>query len=250
MEIGYIIKKIKEKKSLAGIADSVVKKELQAHFEKARIRIENLSEKDIKLIVHDMRARLRKLSGSFNAESEQEEEEDILLSHSSTKERADFYPELKERIYALKPKSILDLGCGINPLAIAKKGIEYYAYDINEENLALVQEYFEEKGIVGETGVVDLREGGAFPDADLCILFKVLDILDEKDHKRSEALLNSIECKHLLISFSTKTLSGAPMRHPQRGWIELLLERLGYEFESFSSKNEIFYLAKKRVSSS
>ncbi|HVY01696.1 MAG TPA: hypothetical protein VHA12_02955 [Candidatus Nanoarchaeia archaeon] len=246
MDISQIINKIKEKKSLSGIADTVVKKELEEHFRRAKIRKENLSDKDVKIIVHDVRARLRKLSGSFNVESEPEEE-NILLSHSSTKERADFYDVLREKIYSLKPKSILDLGCGINPIALAKKGIEYYAYDINEENLKLVDSFFKQNKIIGETGVVDLREPAALPDADICIIFKVLDILDEKDHKRSEALLNSIDCKYFLISFSTKTLSGAPMRHPQRGWIELLLTRLGYSFESFSSNNEIFYLATKKA---
>ena len=50
--------------------------------------------------------------------------------------------ELKEIIKKLNPKSILDLGCGINPLALAEKGVKYYASDINSEDLNIVREFF------------------------------------------------------------------------------------------------------------
>lgn len=249
MDFNEILKKITEKKSLSGLSEEIVSKELKLYLKKDNINLNLISQKDSKIIVRDMRAKLRKLSGSFNSESFSDQE-DILSSHSSTRERKEFYQNLKNKLFDLKVKSILDLGCGLNPLALAEKGMEYHAYDINADNLKQVETFFKNNGISGEVKVVDLRETTVFPEVDLTILFKVLDLLDEKNHKPSEALLKSLKSKHLLISFSTKTLSGAPMRHPQRGWIELLLKRLGYDFESFSSKNEIFYLAKKSMSSS
>jgi hypothetical protein len=217
MEKNDLIKKIKEKKSLSGLSDQIITKELESYLKREKINL------------------------SLN---------DLLNSHSSTRERKDFYQTLKNKISDLDVKSILDLGCGLNPIAIAEQGIVYNAYDINQDNLNEVDKYFKENNISGQVKVADLRENNEFPKADLAILFKVLDLIDEKNHKPSEMLLKSLDSKYLLISFSTKTLSGAPMRHPQRGWIELLLNRLGYEFESFSSKNEIFYLAKKGMSSS
>jgi len=62
---------------------------------------------------------------------------------------------------------------------------------------------------------------------------------------KAEKIIRKIPSQYLLISFSTKTLSGRPMNHPQRGWIEQLTKRLGYGFEIIKSKNEIFYLIKK-----
>jgi hypothetical protein len=239
-----LIAAVKEKRSLAGVSDSVIKTELENYFRSQRISLSNLSLKDEKIIVKDVRQKLRRLTGSF--QHSEKSQDDPLLSHSSTKERIPFYPELKVRIAALNVKSILDLGCGLNPLAIATSNMEYHAYDINEHDLAAVHAFFEKEGIKGATKVYDLRNPKEkLPEVDLCMILKVLDVIDIKDHKPSEALIRKINAKHLLISFSTKTLSGAPMRHPQRGWIEHLLKRLGFQFETFSSKNEIFYLASK-----
>ena len=37
------------------------------------------------------------------------------------------------------------------------------------------------------------------------------------------------------------------MKHAYRGWLERLLERLGYEFKIIKEKNEIFYVVKKII---
>ena len=35
------------------------------------------------------------------------------------------------------------------------------------------------------------------------------------------------------------------MKHPHRGWIEKLLERLAIEYETHQTKNEVFYIVTK-----
>jgi hypothetical protein len=150
----------------------------------------------------------------------------------------------------LHVKKILDLGCGLNPLAIASREYYYIASDINEEDLSIVGEFFRKKNIPGETLSFDLRKiqdnANELPQCDLCLLFKVLDILAGGDRKMrnvlAERILEKIKASYFLISFSTRKISGKEMRSPRRNWFEKILAKKNLRFRTFASTNEIFYL--------
>lgn len=243
---------IKKKAELAGIADSVVVHTLAAV--QKRIGLPR-TPAEKKVFVKEVRAQLRRFVGRFQANGQQRQQlleaEDIhalLATHASSAERLPHYHVLKEKIATLHPSSILDLGCGLNPLALAQKEIPYHAADIREDELALIKTYFKKNSIRGTVFMYDFASPDAktLPIVDICLLLKVLDTLDTRGHKRAEKLIRAISASRFLISFSTKTLSGKPMNHPQRGWIEQLLHRLGFSFTTFSIPNEIFYLAEKK----
>ena len=248
---------ILKKKELRGIKESVVHEILVQELRKnniAKVPLAALSEKDRKILVKSVRAGLRKIVGRFHRDIKNEkkdfsEEEirNIINSHSSTKERKEEYSMIMLLLEELKVQSILDVGCGINPLAMASPDRTYYALDIDGEALRIVEKFFEKKSISGRTILADIKnvEEKEIPSADICFLFKVLDILDMKGHKNAEAVLKKLPCKYVLVSFSMKTLSGRAMSHPQRGWIEQLCNRLGYSWKLIKSKNEIFYLISK-----
>lgn len=251
--ITSLIAEIKQKKELSGLNDSVIQEALKKYFTNYKIGEKELSEKERKIIVKEIRDKLRHLTGRFQASQDSRRSllkkgkiSDLLSTHTSTKERLDDYQALKDKISSLNINSILDLGCGINPIALASKDIEYSAADINEDDLKLVRIYFKLNHIQGNVFFYDLRElEKSLPKADLCLLFKVFDVLETKGHKQAEKIIKFIQCKYIMMSFSTKTLSGKPMNHPQRGWIERLLKRLNYDYECFKTKNEIFYLVSK-----
>lgn len=258
MDFESIIKKIKEKKELSGLSDEVISELVQKYFSKNRLSIKDLKPSELKILVKDIRSQLRNYAGRFQIYSKEWKKRDELLekndilsllkTHTSTKERIDFYPNLKEIISSLNVRSILDLGCGVNPLVLSAPGIKYYAADINTEELALVDKFFKKNNIDGKTFVCDLRriDSCSFPkEADLCLIFKVLDILENKGHKLAENIISSINAKYFLISFSTRTISGRPMLHERRLWIEKILSRLNFSFEAIRSENEIFYLARR-----
>ncbi len=245
-----IIRKIKQKKELSGIDDALVLELLEKH----KIIIEKLSESETKILVKEIRDKLRQYAGRFQKKwkdrksiLEKGDINSILKTHASTRERLEFYPELKKLISELGIKSIIDLGCGINPIALSKPGMKYYAFDINKEELELVKRFFKINHIHGEASFCNLRniESCKFPESELCIIFKVFDVIEKKGHKLAEKIIKQVNSRYLLISFSTKTLSGKSMNHPQRGWIERLLHRLNFSFKIIKSSNEIFYLANK-----
>jgi SAM-dependent methyltransferase len=253
MLLKSIAEKIKQKKELSGIDDSIVSELVQKYLEKNRIPLENLKESYLKIIVKDIRSNLRDYAGRFQIGwkdryklLEKGDINSLLKTHSSTSERIAFYPRLKELISRLKARSILDLGCGINPIALASPGVVYYASDINGEELKLIEKFFEKNNIKGKTFVCDLANVNScnLPEADICLILKVFDILGKNDYLLAEKVISRIKSKYLLISFSTKTLSGKPMNKPRRIWLEKLLEKLNYSFEIIKSDNEIFYLSK------
>jgi SAM-dependent methyltransferase len=255
--LGGIIKRIKQKKELAGIEDSLINDVLVRYLKKTNLQITEIKPSQFKILIKDIRAELRRYAGRFQVYGKEWKARysllesnniiQLLKTHTSTRERMEFYPELKKIIARLKANSILDLGCGINPLALASKEITYYASDINKEELELVKRFFEKNQVEGRTFLCDLRkiEDCPLPNADLCLIFKVLDILDDKGHKVAEKIISIVKSKHILISFSTKTLSGKSMHYPRRFWLERLLKKLGYAFEIIHSKNEVFYLITK-----
>ncbi|MEM4259236.1 MAG: hypothetical protein QXS38_00525 [Candidatus Pacearchaeota archaeon] len=246
-----IIAKIKEKKELSGIDNSIIAENLEEYLFKHKLRLEQLGNKEIKLIIKDVRSVLRKKVGRFHLTTKdrgrlfnENKISSLLKSHTSTKERLEFYPQLKEIIKKLKVNSILDLGCGINPIALASPGIKYYAADINLEDLDLVKKYFHKNNIEGEVFFCDLNniQDCRLPDTDLSLILKVFDILGKENYRLAKNILERIHSKHIIISFSTRTLSGKPMNRPRRVWFEKLLESMFYKFEILKSDNEIFYI--------
>jgi len=248
-ELFSLVKRIKEKKELSGLSGSVVKDCLESYLEKHRINIEKLTKQDLKLIVKEVRAELRFISGQYRKSLKDRPKllkknnlNELLNTHSSTSERLKFYHLIKNKIHKLGIKSILDLGCGLNPIALASPDLIYYASDVKEDELSLIAQFFKQRKINGKTFVFDLRKPIMnLPKTDICILFKVLDVIDKK-HKLSEKILLTLPSKHMLVSFSTKKLSGKSMNHPQRKWFEKILIRNQLKFETFSIPNEIFYL--------
>jgi len=247
-----LIAKIKEKKELSGISNSVIGGSVDEYLKLRGIDLGRAGEKDIKIITKEIRASLRKFSGRYQKGYKNRIEllenskiNELLMSHSSSAERIDFYPELKKIIYSLDIKSILDLGCGLNPIAIAKKGVYYYAIDIKEDDLEIVGAFFKKNGIEGKTIVEDIRRMEKFPKADMCIILKVLDIVEENGHKIAKRIIEKIESKYTIIGFAKKTLSGKPMRRPRRKWLENYFENLKYKYKVFNSENEIFYFLER-----
>ncbi len=254
-KIKMLVMKIKEKQELHGIADSVVKMELENFLTKHRLNPDSIKDSDIRLIIKSIRAQLRILTGQYQKSckaqkrlSKNPDFKELLKTHISTAERISFYPTLKKLFSELHISSIIDFGCGLNPLALASQNINYHACDINETDLFIVNEFFKRTGVKGSVFTCDIRHlPENLPVVDICLIFKVLDLIEKRTHKYTEHLLRTVSTDYFLISFPTKKLSGKRMNFPRRGWIEQMFLRLGFTFKKFSSDNEIFYLATRHL---
>ena len=272
-----IITEIKKKKELSGLEDHFITQELNLFFKRNpgfKIFLAKPRSEKYKKIIKAVRAELRRNYGLFRVGDDKARDKlveefksrhnietikKILATHSSTKERLDKYAEIYHQIFKItgSPKVILDLGCGINPLSVIFMKITkltYYAYDINQKEIVLLNLFFQafrtpNKEINGKADILDFKELNnlrSLPKADVAFLFKITDIVDKgKGHKRSESLMTKIPSKYIVVSFPTVTMSGKRMNFPRRKWIELMCIRLGYEFKSFETSKEIFYVIRK-----
>jgi len=248
------IAEVKKKKEISGLNDDLVINYVKDYLIKEKIDPSIISYHDKKLIVKEIRSGLRLFNARFQVSKknrgkmlEKNDLRRLLESHYSTKERMPFYPELKKIISELKVKSILDLGCGLNPLALATINIKYTACDINEAELSLINDFYIKENINGKAFYCDLTRADfkSFPSSDLCLILKVFDIIEKKGHKIAEKIINEINCRYFIVSFSTKKLSGKSMNRPKRNWFERILRKNNFNFRIIESNNEIFYLIEK-----
>ena len=268
-KVNLLVADIKEKRELKNLDNNFVKEELKRYFlrnNKQFLLIKeglNPRSKEYKQIIKEIRSKLRRSYGLFRVEKEtknlkklikNKDYYKILETHSSTKERLSFYHKLYERIFNItkKPKTILDLGAGVNPLSynyLNLKNCQYYAYDLSKEEIKIINNFFKENKIEGKAEILDLlklEKIKKLPKADIAFLFKMTDVLDKgKGHKTSEEIIKAIPSSHIIVSFPTLTISGKPMNHPRRGWIEMMCKRLNYTFKILTFENEIFYVIKK-----
>ncbi len=212
-----------------------------------------------KIVVYASKEKIPDLNQFKKLKKEEFQElcQNILRQNTSTRERLNIYPPIYKEIKKLKPKRILDLGCGLNPISLSLSDWqgEYFAYDINREEISFLQKFIlilkSVTNINGHASCFNLSETekiSSLPKADLCLIFKVTDVLEQKKykkHKITEELIQKLPCRFILLSFSTKTLSGKPMTAPERNWLKWLLERLKYQYQILKYPSEIFYLIDK-----
>ncbi len=276
-KIIILIQEIKKKKELQSIDDDFVAEHIHKYLQQepkiAKALQENFHPKSkvYAALIKQVRSQLRRVYGLFRDNPKERKElvgellkaplskrtailQQILSTHSSTQERLPIYEKLYSKIFSIteKPKIILDLGCGINPFSffyMKLKECNYHAYDINEEEIKSINSYFEllhteNSSFKGKAIVADILKV-IFPQADLCLLLKMTDVIDKgKGHKKTEELLKRIPAKYIVVSFATKTISGKEMTAPRRSWMEWLCKRLGWEYTILEFPNELFYVVK------
>ncbi len=160
-----LIKEIKSKKTLKNLDDDFIKYHLDKYFklnpklntmfvdklEQQKNEKKKIKKKVQKGIIKDIRAILHKAYGMFILKDyfkkdKIEDVDQLLKAHKSTKERLFIYYKLYKKLFEItgKPKSILDLGCGFNPLSYKYMGlgkVDYYAYDISSDDLSFLQKH-------------------------------------------------------------------------------------------------------------
>jgi len=257
MNTNELVKAIKANKKYKSISNEIVEKEIREYIKKNQ---DYEFYKD-KKIISDIRKELHKSYARFQIKKKSKREkylkekdyESILETNLSTKERLPYYEQIYENIFSItgKPKTILDLGAGMNPCSYPLMDIKatYSAYDIDEEDASFLNRFFKIfkiKGKAETTDLTNMENIKKLPKADLCLMFKVVDPLEQgKGHKLSEEIIKTIKCKHIVISFATKTISGKSMRHSQRVWIERMLSRIKIKYDILETQNEIYYILSK-----
>lgn len=258
-----LLEEIKKSKKYKHISEDIINKHILI-YKKKNPKYEEFKEKRI---LKEIKAELHKIYGSFQLKSKRKREKflekgdllSILKTNKSTKERLNDYDLLYKQIFDItgKPKKIIDLGSGINPVSYRYMLVkaEYSAYDIDEEDVNFLNRFFNFMNIKGKAEIMDisnLDNLANLPEADICFMFKVIDVIEKahgKGHKLAEKIIKILmkKCKFIVVSFPLMTIGGDKMRHGYRGWVERMLMRNEIGFRVVRTYNEIFYIIGQKL---
>jgi 16S rRNA (guanine(1405)-N(7))-methyltransferase len=134
--------------------------------------------------------------------------------HSSTLERLGildgFYASLFSRLPAIH--SILDVACGLNPLAIPWMPIagstDYYAYDIYTDLIEFIGDFVKLAGAQPHAHAADVLHNPPTVAADLALVLKNVPCFDQIDKAATAQLVDRLDAKYVLVSFPRQSLGG------------------------------------------
>ncbi len=279
MDLDLIISDVKKKKTLHSLDSSFVEQLILEYFSKnpgIKKKLEShpkiRKSKDYKTLLKCLRKTLHDVYGVFNiSKRDLAELEDhlkkvgsldskaldiharILQSHKSTQERLKSYTPFYISLFRItgKPKVILDLACGLNPLSYPWMGVKdltYYAYELSPDDASFIQSYFDViakySGLKGKAFSADLLKLPSLPKSDVCFLLKALDSLESLKKGISLELLKIIDSKFVVVSFPAYSISGKKRLKP-RAWFFALLKDLNLSYKEIELENEVFYVIKK-----
>ncbi|HUT15349.1 MAG TPA: 16S rRNA methyltransferase [Anaerolineae bacterium] len=178
---------------------------------------------------------------------------EIMEHHSSTRERLDILDQFYTQTLAELPHigSVLDLACGLNPLAIAWMPLaddaRYYAYDIYTDMVDFIKEFLTIAHVAGEARACDITRAPPGHRADLALILKSLPCIEQLDPSASLRLLDSIDADHLLISFPVRSLGGRDkqMGRSYETRFRALVHNKPWEVQRFEFATELAFLVRK-----
>lgn len=138
----------------------------------------------------------------------------IMRQHASTAERLPILEEFYQTIFSNLPpvRSILDIACGLNPLAIPwmhlQDDVQYTAVDIYTDMIAILNQYFVITDINGQAMAQDVISKPPIMPVDVAFILKTLPVLEMIEKTAASTLLDALNAKYLIISFPLQSLGG------------------------------------------
>lgn len=175
----------------------------------------------------------------------------LLALHSSTRERLGYIEECYGKIFSVcgKPATVLDIACGLNPVSfrlMGMNGVQLTADDAGSAVTDILNRFFAAAAMPDARAyacdvTAELPQGRF----DLALVMKFLPLAERLEKGGAVKLMNSIDARHIAVSFPTRSLSGrnVGMERNYSEWFE----GLGFNgeiMERFISGDEVFYIIK------
>jgi 16S rRNA (guanine(1405)-N(7))-methyltransferase len=173
--------------------------------------------------------------------------------HASTAERVSILETFFTTCLApiIPIKSVLDLACGLNPLAIPwmtlADNFTYYACDIFTDMLAFIEAFFQHFEINARAQTCDLFGGVPQKQTQVAFLLKSIPCLEQVEKDSTLAILDDIPSEHVLISFPIHSLGGKKkgMQTFYRDHFYELVSGKTWQIKEFAFQSEMAFLVTK-----
>ena len=203
----------------------------------------------------DYQGLFHRLESAYRSGSQEEIEaacRHILGLHSSTRERLPIVDQFYRSIFDItgRPASILDLGCGLNPLALPwmdlSSDTRYIAVDIDKERIRFLNQYLSLAGFEPLARCQDILVQPATA-ADLALLLKMSPSLERQQPGATLDMMNRIEAAHVVVSYAIKSLGGRErgmLDHYRQQFSNLMAGRQ-WSVEQLVFKTELVFVVKR-----
>jgi len=138
----------------------------------------------------------------------------VMQFHTSTNERLPVLERFfNETLAEIGPvQSILDLACGLNPLARPwiplVEGGQYFACDIYADMVAFANAFLVHTRQDGRAEVYDLVQEVPARSVQVALALKTIPCLEQVDKEIGLRLLEGVQAGHILVSFPAHSLGG------------------------------------------
>jgi len=158
----------------------------------------------------------------------------LLTMHASTRERLPILERFYREVFGYTgvPGILLDLACGLNPLSLPwmglAQGAAYYAYDIDVQRVAFLEQYLSLAGVGGKACLQDILCEPPTQRGDVALLMKSSPCLERQQKGGTLAVLDALNVRHVVVSFAVESLGHRQKNMPEnysRGFLALLADR-------------------------
>jgi 16S rRNA (guanine(1405)-N(7))-methyltransferase len=177
---------------------------------------------------------------------------EVMGRHASTKERLPVLDHFYEDIFAVtgNPARVLDLACGLGPLALPWMGLprhaRYVACDADRQLVELVDGFLTLGGVDHTVDLCDIAGDAPHAPADVALVLKTLPCLDQQASDAGRRLLEELDAQWLVISYPAKSLGGVEkgMVATYRRQFQTVVEGLGTVEKELLFPTELVYVVK------
>ncbi len=129
---------------------------------------------------------------------------DLMHTHLSTRERLPILDTFYRDIFAVTgpPTRLLDIACGLNPLAfpwmgLSVAGMDFIAYDIHEPRVDFLNHYFILQGLPPLAFVKDVAVQAPTESGDVALFLKEMPRFERNYPGRGRKLLEAVDVRWL-----------------------------------------------------
>lgn len=187
----------------------------------------------------------------------------LMRTHASTRERlatldtfyAEIFAAVTARIGAVR--SVIDLACGLNPLAIPWMPLAdnavYDAYDVYDDMAAFFTQAFPLLGVSGAGHAVDVTQM-SFDNSpsevrlyDLALIIKAIPCLQQLDKNIGEHLLRNVNARCMVVTYPALSLGGRSkgMRETYAAQFDALVADSTWHVKRLDFPNELAFVVEK-----
>jgi 16S rRNA (guanine(1405)-N(7))-methyltransferase len=175
-----------------------------------------------------------------------------LAAHASTAERLEVLDEFYDRVFEAtgSPESVVDVACGLNPLATPWMRLDpearYTALDIDADSIAFVDRALELLGVEHVAHVADVLFEPP-PEGDVVLLLKTIPCLEQQESGAGYRLVDALRARAVVASFPTASLGGRAkgMARTYAQRFEREAAERGWRFEQLAFSGELVYVVRK-----